>query len=236
MKTIPKLIPLFLLTFLFVSCANSGVTTPPATTPSQPTTTAPPITPPVTTAPPVTPPTAVPSITVTFDFDTAVPPLLTGQSTPFEQMSGGVTAYFNPPSGPATFSVQSYDTTFFTLPQFSGKYLMQNKLSMTKLNILFSHQLTRITLTFATTDYHGVGEVEEPTAIKLTAYVDSAGVSPVGSATARGTFPANYTFPQGTLSFNSGGKAFNLVVIEIVFQPGGGSNFLVDNIIVTTAP
>lgn len=169
-----------------------------------------------------------------FDFDTGSPVPAKGQGTPFDYTSGGLTAHFSSPSG--TFSVQSYDTTFFTLPQFSGNYLYQSNRSITSLNISFSQQLTSIALTFATTDYHGVGEVEEPSAVKLTAYVNSTGTAPVGSATARGTFSANYTFPQGVLSFNSGGNLFNLAVIELIYQPRGGTNFLVDNITVTTSP
>jgi len=221
MKTILKLIPLLLLTFLAVSCTKSGVTTPPTTTPSQPTTTV--------------PPTTAPSTTVTFDFNIGLPPLSAGQSTPFQQMLNGLTAHFSSPSDPATFSVQNHDTTFLTLSQFSGNYLFDNNPFRNYLNIRFSQPLTSITLTFATTDSHGPGNVEEPSYMKLTAYMNSTGTTLVGSVTARGSF-SNDSFPQGTLSFDSSGQPFNLVVIEILFQPGGGANFLVDNITVTTAP
>lgn len=223
MKTMLTLMTILGLIFLVVSCTGTPIPSP---------TTTPPTTPPYTTTPPVTT-TPTPSPTVTFDFDAGLPVPSLGQNTPFDQTSSGLKAHFGSPSDPAAFSVQSYDTTFFTLPQFSGKYLNQNKRSMTKLDISFSRPLTSITLTFATMDYHGVGEVEEPTAIKLTAYMNTIETAPVGSVMARGTFPANYTFPQGTLSLDSGGKPFNLAVVELIYQPRGGTNFLVDNITVT---
>jgi len=52
--------------------------------------------------------------------------------------------------------------------------------------------------------------------------------------TARGTYGSD-SFPQGALSFNSGGQPFNLVTIELVPQPRGGSSFFVDNITVKTS-
>jgi uncharacterized protein (TIGR03437 family) len=56
----------------------------------------------------------------------------------------------------------------------------------------------------------------------------------VGSATAHGTYGAD-TMPMGTLTFNSGGKPFNLVEIAIPFQPQGAAVFLIDNVRVTLA-
>ena len=44
--------------------------------------------------------------TVTFDFDSGTPTLSRGQSTPFEQRSGGITAQFSSPTG-AAFSIQN---------------------------------------------------------------------------------------------------------------------------------
>lgn len=214
-KTALKLIPILLAVFPDISCMGSS--TPPRS---------------VTTAPQST--TTTPAATVSFDFDTGLPALAVGQNTPFDQASDGVTAHFTSPSDPAAFSVQSNDTTFLGLSQFFREYLYQNKRSRTNLDISFSRQLNSITLTFATADYHGVGEVEEPTAVKLTAFANSSGTISIGSATARGSF-SNNSFPQGTLSFNSGGQPFNRVVIELLVQPRGGTNFFVDNIAVTTA-
>jgi len=173
--------------------------------------------------------------TITFDFDTGYPLLVETQNTPLNQTSGGVTARFSSPSdltAPA-FSVQSYDTTFFKLSQFSGKWLYDNKPSMDPLDIMFSQPLTSISLTFATFEYHG-GPGTEPTNITLTAYMNSVDTTPVGWATARGTF-SNSLYPQGVLSFNSGGQPFNLVRIEIPYQgPKAATAFFVDNVIVET--
>lgn len=216
MMTILKLIPVIVLILLAVSCTGTVVT---------PTTTA---------TPPATVPPTTTTTTTAFDFDTGLPSLSAGQSTPFDQTSGGVTAQFSSPSDPATFSVQSHDTTFLILSQFSGNYLFDNDPFRNSLHIRFSRQLASITLTFATTDSHGPGNVEEPSDIKLTAYLDSDGTTPVGSATARGSFSSD-SFPQGTLSFDSGGQPFNLVVIDLLFQPRGGTNFLVDDITVIMA-
>ena len=215
--------------------ATPTVPSPTATpAPTPPPTPIPSPTLPPTTTPPATTPPAVTPITTTFDFDSSSPSLSTGQSTPFDQTSDGITAQFSSPSDPATFSVQSHDTTFLTLSQFSGNYLFDNNPFRNYLYMGFSQQLTSITLKFATTDSHGPGNVDEPSIIKLTAYLNSTGTTPVGSATVRGSF-SNDSFPQGTLSFNSGGQPFNLVVIELLFQPLGGTDFLVDNITVTTA-
>ncbi len=171
---------------------------------------------------------AVSQSTVTFDFDTGTPALSPRVSIPLDQTSGGITAHFSSPSGPA-FSVQTDSTTGFRLSMFSGNYLYYNNLSRNALDIKFSQPVTSITLAFATADFQ---QVEVPTTIQVTAYVDSTATTPVGSAPAHGTY-ASDTMPMGTLSFNAGGKTFNLVEISIPFQPLGASAFLVDNITVT---
>jgi len=223
MKTVLKLITLLLFAFLAVSCAKTEGTLPPTTTVPSPS---------ATTPPAMASPTPTPPATVTFDFDSASPAPSVRQSTPFDQTSGGMTAHFSSPADPAAFSVQSRDTTFLTLSQFSGNYLYQNQVFRTNLNIRFSQPLTSIILTFATTDYHGVGEVETPTTIKVTAYMNSTGTTAVGSATAHGSSSSDL-FPQGTLSFDSGGRPFNLITMELLPQTPGGTSFLVDNITVT---
>lgn len=167
----------------------------------------------------------------TFDFDTGLPALAAGQSTPFDQTSGGITAHFSSPADPAAFSVQNRNTVFYTLSQFSANYLSDNNPFANALEIEFTHELSAITLTFATTDYHGVGEVEHPTEVKLTAYSDSTGTTAVGSVTARGSFSSD-PYPQGTLTL-SPGQPFKLVRIELVPQPMGATYFMVDNIRVT---
>jgi len=186
------------------------------------------------TTPPSNSPNSTPTQpTITFDFDTGAPFLVEGQNTPFNQTSSGLTARFNSPSDLANpaFSVQSYDTTFFVLPQFSGRWLYDNKPTSDSLDITFSNKLTSINITFATLEYHG-GPTKEPTEIKLTAYMNSTDTIPIGSATARATFSSS-SYPQGTLSFTSD-QSFNLVRIEIPYVPQGATDFFVDNIMVTT--
>jgi len=171
---------------------------------------------------------------IAFDFDTGSPFLIEGQNTPLSQTSNGLTASFSSPSDSATpaFSIQSYDTTFFELPQFSGRWLYDNKPSRDLLDIKFSQQLASINFTFATLEYHG-GPSAEPSDITLVAYVNSTDTIPVGSTAVHGTF-ISALYPQGTLSFNSGGRPFNLVRIEIPYVPQGATDFFLDNIIVTT--
>jgi hypothetical protein len=167
--------------------------------------------------------------TVTFDFDTGVPALSIGQNTPFDQSWSGVIAQFSSPGGGGAYSVQSDASTGYGMSQFSGKYMWPNTLDRSFLDIHFSQRLSSITLVFATADFQ---QVEIPTTIQLTAYVDSTATPAVGSATAHGTY-AGDTMPMGTLSFSSG-TPFNLVRIGIPFQPLAAPVFLVDNITVTT--
>jgi uncharacterized protein (TIGR03437 family) len=167
---------------------------------------------------------------VTFDFDTSAPALSTGQNVPFNQTAGGVTAQFSSPAG-AAFSVQTDATTGWKMSQFSGKYLYANNQNRNTLEIRFSGTAFAIAFTFATADFQ---QVETPTTIQLTAYLDSSATAAVGTASAHGTY-ASDTMPMGTLSFDSGGKPFNLVQITIPYQPLGATAFLVDNVRVTPA-
>ena len=71
--------------------------------------------------------------------------------------------------------------------------------------------------------------------MKVTTYLyNNEGNKMVGSNTAQGIV-TNNIFPQGTLSFSTQ-KSFNFVEIEMLPQQPGGTDFLIDNIIVTTAP
>jgi len=172
---------------------------------------------------------------VVFDFDSGSPSLVEGQNTPFNQTSDGLTANFSSPSDSVSpaFSIQSYDTTFIALPQFSGRWLYDNKPTRDSLIIRFSQPLTSINFTFATRESRRGSEVQS-TNVTLTAYANSTDSTPIGSATAPGTFSSN-AYPQGTLSFTSVNHPFNLVRIEIpsVFQ--GVTDFFIDDIIVITA-
>jgi hypothetical protein len=42
-------------------------------------------------------------------------------------------------------------------------------------------------------------------------------------------------YPEGTLTFNSGGQPFNMVEIDLPYIAQGASGFVIDNIAVTTA-
>jgi hypothetical protein len=165
--------------------------------------------------------------TFILDFDTSSPILALGQSIPLTQTTGVVTAYFSSPSDPATFSIQSYDTTFISLSQFSGKYLYENNTSRDILDIKFNVDLTGINFTFATIELQGV-QVDQTSNILLTAYKDTA---LVGSITAYGSFSKD-SYPQGTLSYSSG-QPFNWVRISVPAQASGTTDFFVDNIVIT---
>lgn len=172
-------------------------------------------------------------VTVTFDFDSGSPILSTGKSTPFEDTSDDVTAQFSSSADPAGFSIQSYDTTFYKLAQFSGKYLLDSKPSRDNLTIRFNQPLSSINFTFATLEYSGAPGVP-PTNISLTAYIDSTVSTPIGTVFKRGVWPSGDFAPQGTLSFDAGSSSFNLVVINIPYQgPMAAIDFFIDNITVT---
>jgi hypothetical protein len=171
-------------------------------------------------------------LAVTFDFDAGSPLLAEGQNLPFNQTSEGITAYFSSPSDTpsgSAFSIQRYETTFTKLSQFTGKYLYDNNFtSRDALEIRFSQQLKSISLTFATVEYQT--DQTRLADITLTAYMNSANTTPVGSASARGTVLTGL-YPQGVLSFDSSGQPFNIVRIEIPSEdPGEITNFFVDNI------
>ena len=212
--------------FYLISCTAPVTTTPPASTTATPTST-------VSTTPTITvTPTPTQVTVITYDFDSGTPGIVPGVPTPFDYIQGGLTAHFSSSSDPAAFSVQNPDSTFVKLTRFSENYLNDNNAFLNTLEIKFSQSVRGIELTFATADYHGVGEVEIPTSLKLTAYLESTTKTVVGTATANGAFTSD-TFPQGKLSFASGNDPFNLVVLELVPQPKGTTFFLVDTIIIT---
>lgn len=182
------------------------------------------------TSPSGTPPKPASSpTTVIFDFDTGSPVLLTGKSVPFNQIKSGLTAYFSSPSGSATFSVQNDSTTSFKMSQFSGKYLYDTKPSRDILDVKFSAEIIAINFTFATVESYGE-DVIVPSELLLTSYKNT---NLIGTTKAYGTFSSD-SYPQGTLSFNSG-EPFNWVRISIPAQASGTTDFLVDNIEVAAA-
>ncbi len=181
---------------------------------------------------------------VIFDFDTGTPSLILRQNTPLNQASGGLTANFSSVSDPNKFSVQSIQTNpNIQLSKFSGNYMYDNvPLVGDSIDIKFSVPLTSINFTFTTFEFHGPTG-QEPSNMTLTAYLDSNAslttwlnstyLPPVGSAIARGVWPINDTYPQGTLLFNSS-QQFNLVRIQLPYQgPTGAVGFAFDNVIAT---
>ena len=171
---------------------------------------------------------AVPALAapVVFDFDTGTPVLTVGKNAPFSQTAGGVTASFSSVSG--SFSIQNDASAGLSLSQFSGKYVYPNVLGSV-LEVKFDKLLSNLDLVFATADFP---PIEIPTPVTLTAYMNSAASTPVGSVTVRATYGTD-TLPMGTLSF-SPGAPFNLVRMTI--QSGGGMGFLVDNLAVQVSP
>jgi len=167
----------------------------------------------------------------TFDFDTATPALTYLQTTPFTQTVAGLDAQFSSASDPA-FSVQSDASNYWVMPKFSGNYLHSDA-SGSDLMIHFSKSLTSIELTFATSDWQ---DLITPTPIKLEAFVNSTN-TPAGSTTGTGSINTADTAPaSGRLSLQSA-TPFNLVRISL--PPAGplsATDFLVDNITVTTIP
>ncbi|MGE5177753.1 MAG: InlB B-repeat-containing protein [Bacteroidota bacterium] len=161
-----------------------------------------------------------------FDFDTGTPALSSGQSFPLTQSADSVNAYFGSPQG-AAFSIQSDASTGWHMAWFSGHYVYDNNLNRNAIDILFSHQLTGIYLTFATADFN---QGETPTTLQLTAYENSTASPVIGTASAHGAYIGS-TMPMGTLSFNSA-TPFNMVELVLPYQPLGSTDFFVDDIMV----
>ena len=169
--------------------------------------------------------------TVVFDFDTGMPALVVRQNTPLDQTAGGVTAHFSSMLDPA-FSVQTYGTTFIPASWFSGNFLYPNNQNRNVLQISFDQLLASLTLTFATIEYHDPGAGGTPSSLQMTAYRDSSGSPAIGSVSGYGTMiPGDY-YPQGTLTFDSGGQPFNLIELAVPFVQNGATDFMLDGIIV----
>jgi hypothetical protein len=160
---------------------------------------------------------------VTFDLDTGTPTLAIGQVLPLDQTSHGLTAHLA-----GGFSIQDAGSTGFYLVQLQGKYLYPNAAGVI-LDITFARPVTTFSMVFATADSH---QAEIPTTITLTAWLGSTATTPVGTVSAHGTY-GTATFPEGTLTFDSAGRPFNVVEIVIPQQPAAASGFLVDAITVT---
>ncbi len=161
--------------------------------------------------------------TILFDFDSGTPTPHVYQPLPLNTTVNGLTANFS-----GRFSVQSNDTTGFMLPApFLNNYLSPSDVYSPTLDIKFSQMLTSITMNLATVD---MCAFEHGSPVQLSAYVGSESGTFVGSAT---TFaPEGCGFAQSTIVFTSA-TAFDFVHVALV--PGWASDFLADNVQVTTA-
>ncbi len=103
-------------------------------------------------------------------------------------------------------------------------------------HLILGRNLTSISFVFKTAELRdpGLGGTGSP--IRLTAYINSVS-SPVGSpVTVNGIETPFDNYPEGTLTFNSGGQPFNLVEIDLPYiSAEGATGFVIDNIIVITA-
>jgi hypothetical protein len=139
-----------------------------------------------------------------------------GASTTFTDTSNGLSATFSSPGDPGGFVI--YPTIFSTL---TGNVLGDPGpagLDGLALDVAFSQNLSNLSLDFATDDFGS------PSTITLYAY---NGSSLVGSASATGTVPNGFTFPEGTLDFS--GSAFNSIVLSST-----APDIAVDNLDATT--
>jgi len=150
----------------------------------------------------------------TFDFDS----LAVGDSTPFSLTNNGLTASFSSPgSDPGAFEI--IPSFFSTL---TGNVLLTPGpagLSNIPLVIDFSQPVTSISLNFA------LNTGDPTTTLDLTA---SLGGSIVGGASATGTVPPGFTFPEGVLSFSG---LFDSVTLSTL-----ALNFAIDNVVVEFNP
>jgi hypothetical protein len=220
---------------------SSVITTPTPTPTSTPT-----ITPTPTPSPSPTPtasPTPPPPITAVFNFDNATPTLTQGISTPIDQTTNGITAYFSSPTDfplKPSFSVQNVNSlaaisTVINSAKFSGLFLWPSTINRDRLDITFSQNLTSISFVFKTAELHDPGPGGTGSPIRLTAYVNSLS-SPVGSPiTVNGVETPFDNYPEGTLTFNSGGLPFNMVEIDLPYiSAEGATGFIIENIIIVT--
>jgi hypothetical protein len=177
---------------------------------------------------PSQPDAALTKPTITFDFDSGSHPLVATQGTPFNQTINGLTASFSSPSDPNAFSVKENDIESWQLSKFTGKFLYDNKPSRDILDIKFSDDIIDVRFTFATIENKSE-IITVPSNILTTGYRNT---NLVGSNQTVGSFSSD-SYPQGITYFYAG-VPFNWIRISIPSQASGTTDFLVDNIIVTT--
>jgi len=174
--------------------------------------------------------------------ETGTPTLTLHGGTPFDQTANGVTAHFSSPFDypqPA-FSVETRASltaigAVVNSAKFSGNFLWPNTINHDKLDIKFSSNIVSVTLNFATSELHDPGPNSQGSTIRVAAYMNSLSAAVGTPLTSRGVQPPTDIYPEGTLTFNSGGQLFNLIEIDLPNPAEGATGFIIDNIIVTTA-
>jgi hypothetical protein len=135
-----------------------------------------------------------------------------GTATTFTDTVDGLSATFSSTADPGGFVL--YPSFFETL---TGNVLGDPGpagLDGLSLDVAFSGELNAVTLDFATSDFG------TPSPLTISAYQNS---QLVGSIDATGMVPANFTFPEGEITFQ--GSPFNNIVISST-----ATDFAVDNI------
>jgi hypothetical protein len=89
-------------------------------------------------------------------------------------------------------------------------------------------------MTFKTAELHDPGPGGTGSPIRLSAYLNSVSNSVGSPVTVNGQETPFDTYPEGTLSFISGGLPFNLVEIDLPFILNGASGFIIDNVTIVT--
>jgi hypothetical protein len=141
-----------------------------------------------------------------------------GTSTTFTDTVNGLSATFSSTADPGGFVV--YGSIFDAL---TGNVLGDPGPASTNgvdLSIALSNNLSAIALNFATADFGAASP------LTITAYENT---TEVGSATATGTVPGGFTFPEGEVALS--GKTFNNIVVS-----SSAPDFAVDDISATVAP
>jgi len=160
--------------------------------------------------------------TIVFDFEDDPP----GTATPFSDTEGGITATFASPADPGGFSGFGAPGDFVNL---SGNMVYDPGpagASFIPLIVSFSKPVSSVSLNFATDDFFSGAST-----FTLQAFSGGLGGKSVGFATAVGT--PLITFPEGLISFSSGGRPFDTLQLSTV---GSAPYFAVDNIAVSVMP
>lgn len=157
---------------------------------------------------------AIQANTITFNFNSDP----TGETTPFTDSIGILSATFTSSGDPGGFEV--FPSFFYSL---TGQVLLDPASSgpnNATLTILFNYAATAVSLDFATYSSTAVP-------FDLSAY---NGTTLVGSTNATGSIPAGgYYNPEGVISFS--GADFN----EVVLSVPAAAAFAIDNLAVTTS-